>query len=459
MSALPLASAAARCSGRRMSATAAAHPRVAVVVTAAAVLVLAAGLRAGAAIAGLLEPTLADRAVTRALVVGIALVGLGSGAALGLVLPGPKGLGRQLEAAPASALDRGAAVLGPPAVLVALGAALATLPLALPVAASSPGGIATTPALVGAIVAAVATGGMAAGLARARHAATRPLVAVVVFVVVGGVGALGAVGLVRVGDALAGGVGPVGSATLTALAATAALLVWGRALLVPERPRAPSLRSRSLRGGSCTVATRAAGLLLLRRGDLRAALVGGALLGLVGIAVARLGEAPSPSGLLLGATGAALTAAPVALAVGGIVDEGRHVWRLAPVPGVRLALAWAAAAVPGLAPPAGAALTAHLVEGGRVDDLGVALGLTVVVWACALVAGTLVPWRRHGVADQALSLAALGVGLGGVSLGASRLGPLLVERGAPPSVAGLVLVAVTVVLALAIVALRLRSRR
>jgi hypothetical protein len=82
-----------------------------------------------------------------------------------------------------------------------------------------------------------------------------------------------------------------------------------------------------------------------------------------------------------------------------------------------------------------------------------------VVWACALVAGTLVPWRRHGVADQALSLAALGVGLGGVSLGASRLGPLLVERGAPPSVAGLVLVAVTVVLALAIVALRLRSRR
>lgn len=459
MSALPLASAASRCAGRRLSATAAAHPRVAAVATAAAVVVVAAGLRAGATIAGLLGPTLADPAVTRALVVGIALVGLGTGAALGLVLPGPSGLGRQLEAAPASGLDRGAAVLGPPAVLVVVGVSVATLPLALPVAASSPGGVGSAPALVGALVAAVATGGMAAALARAFHAASRLAVTALAVVVAGGVGGLGAVALLHAGDALAGEASPVGAAALDTLAAMAASLVWGRALLAPERPLAPPSRSRALRGGACLVAARAAGLLLLRRPDLRAALVGGVLLGLVGIAVARLGAAPSPSGLLLGTTGAALTAAPLALAVGGIVDDGRHVWRLAPVPVMPLVLAWTTAAVVGLGPPLAVALTAHVVEAGRVVDVGVALGLAVVVWACALVAGALVPWRRHGVADQALSLAALGVGLGAVSLATSRLGPLLVERGAPPPVVGAALVGATVVLALAVLALGLRRGR
>ncbi len=459
MSALPLASAASRCAGRRLTATAAAHPRTSAVAAAAAVLVVAVGVRAGAALADVLEPTLTDPAVTRALAVGIALMGLGTGTALGFVLPGQSGLGGQLGAAPASAVDRAFAVLGPPAALVVVGASIATLPLALPVAASSAGGVGSVPALVGVLVAAIATGGMAAALARAFHAAARPVVTALAVVVAGGVGGLGVVALLRTGDALAGEASTLGSAAQATLAAMAALLVWGCALLAPERPLAPPTRSRLLRGGSGLVAVCAAGLLLLRRGDLRAALVGAMLLGLIGIAVARLGEAPSPSGLLLGTTGAALTAAPFALAVGGIVDDGRHLWRLAPVPVGQLALAWTTAAVVGLGPPLAVAMTAHVVEGGRVVDLGVALGLAVVVWACALVAGALVPWRRHGVADQALSLGVLGVGLGGVSLAASRLGPLLVEGGAPPSVAGALLVGATVALALTVLGLRLGRGR
>jgi hypothetical protein len=423
------------------------------------VVVVVAGLRAGATIAGVLEPTLTDAAVARALVVGIVLVGLGTGAALGVVLPGPNALGPQLEAAPASALDRGTAVLAPPVALAVVGASVATLPLALPVAASAPGGVGSSPVLVGALVAAIATGGMAAALARAYHAAARPAVMVLALVVTGCVGALGAVALLRAGDALAGEAGPAGSAALVGLTATAAVLVWGGALLAPPRPFAPPLRSRRLRGGAGRVATCAAGLLLLRRADLRAALVGAVLLGLVGIAVARLGAAPSPSGLLLGTTGSALTAAPFALAVGGVIDDGRHVWRLAPVPAVPLVLAWATATLIGVGPPLAIALTAHALEGGRVVDLGVALGLAVVVWSCALTAGALVPWRRHGIADQALSLGMLGVGLGGMSLAASQLGPLLVERGAPPPAAGTALVGATIGLAVVALALGLRRGR
>ena len=158
-----------------------------------------------------------------------------------------------------------------------------------------------------------------------------PRLRLLAVVAVGGVGALGAAAVLSAGDALAGEASPVGSAGLTALVATGALLVWGRAVLAPERALAPPRRSRALRGGPCVVAARAACLLLLRRLDVRAALAGAILLGLVGIAVARLAAAPSPSGLLLGTTGAALTAAPCALCVTGSIDDGRHVWRLAPV--------------------------------------------------------------------------------------------------------------------------------
>lgn len=459
VSALPLASAASRCAVRRLGVAAAVHRSAALLAAVATAAVLAAGLHAGTLLAGQLEPALADQAITRALVVGIALVGLGAGAALGVVLPGPSGLGAQLATAPASAPDRAVAVLGPPVVLVVLGTSVVTLPLALPVAASAPAGIAAAPALVGALVAATATGGMAAWLGRVLGPSTCPGFGRLAAVVSAGVGALGAVAVLRAGDALAGEASPVGSAALTALAATAALLGWGRAVLAPERPVAPPRRSRALRGGACVVAARAAFLLLLRRFDVRAALLGGVLLGLVGIAVARLGAAPSPSGLLLGTTGAALAAAPCALGVGGIIGDGRHVWRLAPIPAVPLALAWMTAAAVGLLPSLAVALTAWLVEGGRGADLGVSLALAVVVWSCALAAGALVPWRRHGVADQALSLAALGVGLGGMSLAASRLGPLLVAWGVPAAAAGTAILAATLGSGLAALVVGLRWAR
>jgi hypothetical protein len=98
------------------------------------------------------------------------------------------------------------------------------------------------------------------------------------------------------------------------------------------------------------------------------------------------------------------------------------------------------AATAGLAPSVALALAAVAVDGGSIADLGVALGMALVVWSCALAAGAILPWRSRGVGDQALSLAATGTAVGGVSLTASRLGPALVDTGLPSPLVGLALV-------------------
>ncbi|MGL6278201.1 MAG: hypothetical protein ACRC50_01420 [Gaiella sp.] len=408
----------------------------------AALLGAGLGTSAGRRLADVLGPALGEPTVGRALVVGMAFLGLAVGVALGVVVPGPEGLGDQLAAAPATAVDRAAATVGPPALLLVGGTTGVTLPLAAPVVAASPGGGAAVCALPALLAASSLAGAQLASAARLSLSGPRAI-ALVGAVVLLGLAAVAVAGH-EAAAAIAGG-SAVPAIVLGGCALVATCAGWGLVACLPRRATTRRRASRSLGTRPGSAALRAAVLLLLRRGDLRAALVGAVLVGASGIGIALVAGAPPPSGLLLGVTGAALTAAPCALAVGGRIGDGRHVWRLAPAR-LRVGAAWCAACLIGTAPAAAAVCLALAADGVRGEDLGVAAAIAITVCALGLGAGCVVPWRGDGIADQALPLAALGLGLGALSLAAAKLGPLAVTRGVPSALAGALIVCVVVVI-------------
>ena len=129
-------------------------------------------------------------------------------------------------------------------------------------------------------------------------------------------------------------------------------LAAGWVLLAATRP-APRSRRRAV-GRSARrrlPAPIAAVVLLARRGDLRLATVGATLFGLTGAALAAATDAPPPAPFLLGTTTALLGSLLCPLVVGGTLDDGRWLWRGAPVRSGAIARSFAlsgtaAAAVP-----------------------------------------------------------------------------------------------------------------
>lgn len=440
---LPLARAVGRVTWRVLRARARETKLVSGTLVVAAVAGPLAGLLAGRALGPVLGPALDDVSVARAFVAGLMLAGLSAGFALGITVPGPASLGPQVAAAGASAVDRATALLVWPIGLV-LAVGLLAVPAALPVLEAAPGGVAALPSLAIGVLGALFVGCAVAAGARCPGTVRRGAMALA-----GGAAttSLALPGVVAAG-VLSDHRDPVGAVLASAPAALLGLLAWGLLVVLPAERTERAGIARRLPASSLGAVAAAVARILTGRSELRAALGGACLLGLAGIGLARVAAAPSSSGVLLGTSGAVLAAAPCGLAVGGAVREAAHVWRLAPgrasVAGGWLVASGAVMLTPVLVVCA----LALLGDRDAAEGAAVALALAVGAWSAAVVAGTIVPWRAAGVAEQAASLGAFAVLCAAISLTLAVVGPRLAEVGLPSVVTACAVVVLLVVGAL-----------
>ena len=147
----------------------------------------------------------------------------------------------------------------------------------------------------------------------------------------------------------------------------------------------------------------------------------------------RLAAAPAPTGALVALGGALVVLAPVGLTVGGLLEDGRATWQLAPrarpllVGALASASAWVIALVVGAIGVAAAMLGA-----ARLADTGVLGGVVLGSWLSALLAGAVVPWTKAGVGGQSASLGAFGVVAGLAAICAGRISAALPAAGPVP---------------------------
>jgi hypothetical protein len=174
------------------------------------------------------------------------------------------------------------------------------------------------------------------------------------------------------------------------------------------------------------------GLLLTRRSDVRLATAGAAVFGLAGTGLAVLAAAPPPSPFLLGTTTALLGALLCPLAIGGVLADGRWLWRTAPAGPYLVSRRGAVVGGVGAAVPVavvgGCAVTG---SGAGLNTVGIVAALVVVGSGLALLAGSVVPLRRSGAGDQLTTFAAFAALAVAASLVTGVTAPRLVSIGAP----------------------------
>ena len=198
------------------------------------------------------------------------------------------------------------------------------------------------------------------------------------------------------------------------------------------RSRSRPVRSHGRRRMSATVA---AIVLLARRGDLRVATLGAAVFGLAGAALGVASAAPAPAPFLLGTTTALLGSLLCPLVVGGVLADGRWLWRSAPVERSAVARAFAlASTVAAALPVAVVACVAAVASGAKPGILGILAALVTVGTCLALLAGALVPWRGAGAGDQMTTIAAFAAIAIAVSLGVGLAAPRIVSVGIPDAI-------------------------
>jgi hypothetical protein len=184
----------------------------------------------------------------------------------------------------------------------------------------------------------------------------------------------------------------------------------------------------------------------------------GALLGVGGIALAVSAGAPPPTPLLLGTSTALLGALLCPLAVGGLLLEGRWLWRGAIVEswciGCAAVLVGAAGA---FLPVALVSVVAAAASGAGARMVGVIAALTLVGAALALVAGSVVPLRGGGAGDQLTTFAVFAAFAVAASLVIGLAGPRLVAIGLPDPVVVLLVCAAATGAALGSVGLRING--
>lgn len=426
---LPLARAALVDNRRALARRARAHPVWAAALGVAALCAPLGATAAGRPLGRALGPALLDPVVARAFMAGLVLTTLAAGLSLGLVVSGAGVLGGQVGSAPASVLDRAAAVLTLPlggvmAVAIAVG-----LPAGVPIVRAAPGGLASLPGVLLGLAGAVCAGGVLSACLRARSSSA-PATCVAAGL------SFGATLLPAfvAADALAGRTHPATAMLVAATGAALSLSAWALLVAAPHEDRARGGGSWPLPASRAGATAIAAGLLLLRRHDLRSALLGGMVIGVAGIGIARLGSAPPPAAVLLATTGAAVTLAPCGLAVGGAVRAAEHVWSLVPDRGTIAGVWLFASAVVTSAPAVAVCLVALGVEGGGSGgSVEIALALAAGAWGAAVLAGTIVPWRSAGLAEQAASLGACAVLWGSLSVLIALAGPRAADLGIPPA--------------------------
>lgn len=435
-----LCEAVARCHLRRLSGIAASAPLpaavMALVIAAAPVLLF----RLGGVVGAEVVDSVATAGVSDGLVLGPLLAAAVAGATLAVAAPARSTLGNQIAAGPAGAVVAVIALVLVPVTAGSIIVVPSLVAVCVGLAGALPCGMATGLALAAATLAAVPAGAVVAegALGAGRGQRRRALA-----VLAGGLGWL-AVGL-ALGSAPLGPLAVVSAAlhdegspwvALAVSCAVGVALAAGWVLLAATRP-VPRSRRRAV-GRSARrrlPAPTAAVVLLARRGDLRLATVGATLFGLTGAALAAATDAPPPAPFLLGTTTALLGSLLCPLVVGGTLDDGRWLWRGAPVRSGAIARSFAlsgtaAAAVP-VSVVGGVALAA---SGGGAGSIGVVGALVVVGSGVALLAGAVVPWRSGGAGDQMTTIAAFA----GIAIAASFIvglvAPRVVALGAPDPV-------------------------
>jgi hypothetical protein len=435
-----LCEAVARCHLRRLRGIAASAPLpgavFALVIAAAPFVLFGLGGAVGAEVADSVGST----TVAEGLVLGPVLAAAVAGATLAVVAPARSALGNQIAAGPAGAV---AAVVALVVVPVTAGSVLVVpslVAVCAGLAGALPGGMVPGLALAAATLAAVPAGAVVAeaalGACRGQHRRALAVLA-------------GALGWVAVGLALGsvplGPLAPVPTALRDAgspwlaLAVSCAVsigLAAGWVALAATRA-APRPRRRAI-GRSARrrlPVPLAAVVLLARRADVRLATVGAIAFGLAGAALAAATDAPPPAPFLLGTTTALLGSLLCPLVVGGMLDDGRWIWRSAPVRGgaISRSFALSSTAVAALAVTVvgGVALVA---SGGDAATVGVVGALVIIGSGVALVAGAVVPWRSEGAGDQMTTIAAFAGITIGASLVVGLLAPRLVALGSPDPV-------------------------
>jgi hypothetical protein len=427
----------AHCHLRRLRGVAAAAPLPAAIV---ALVLLASPVilfRLGRAVGGEVAEGIGNAGVADAVVLGPLLAAAVAGSALAVAAPERSALGSQVAAGPPGAVVALIALTLTPAIAGSIVVVPPLVALCIGLARSLPGGAMAGVALAAATLAAVPAGAVLAegGIAAARKQHRRALaigVAVLGWIAVGlslGAAPLGPLALVA--SALRDTGSPwlaFGASGGSGIGLTAAWvgLAAGHAEPRSRRRAAPRCGRRRL------PASIAASVLLGRRSDVRLATLGAGAFGLAGVALAAAGDTPSPAPFLLGATTALLGSVLCPLVVGGVLHEGRWLWRCAPVRSGAIARTFTLASTGAAALPVALVGSAAAVGSGADARIIAIVATLVLSGSCvALIAGALLPWRGAGAGDQLTTIAAFAALAIAASFVVALVGPRLVSLGVP----------------------------
>lgn len=451
-----LAEAQWRAMRRRIGRAAAGSPVVAVGVFLLLLTSPLATILAGRSSGRALGASLSQLDVAESLTVTAAFVSVLVGCILAVIAPGERALGEQLAAAPLSRMQRFLGMTAIPVAFVLAVLVVFAAMFALPFAAAGPGGAGAGIAVLALSGAGLAAGAiLVQGVIAARRGALPGLAALTAVgvgwplcgLLAGGPAALGLFGWLPA--VLAGGQSPVASVVLglglsAGFAAAWVMLCLHTPLEVPVRRE----RTRQLRlPASFTGAVLVLGLVrVARRRELRqqamlvaASTIGGALL-LRSVVPASLEFV-----FVFCATTAIIGAAVSPLAVVGLDARGQWFWGTVPISRRRRAVSSHASALfAGLAILVVACAPVAVLAGPAPQALIDVAVLASVVFAAALIAGALLPWKEGSGSEQMVSYAIFMVAAGICWMGLGWLGRQAVGQGLPEAAVGAALPAFAV---------------
>jgi hypothetical protein len=397
-----------RCALRRFSAAAVAAPLAVCVGGAVAAALPALALWAGVRAADALEGAFAlDPALAAASALCICLGAGLAGALLAAIVPGVEALGSQLAAAPAPPR---AVVFGLVVLPCGIAGAVLLVPAVLFVAPLTGD---ATPSALASVAASLVLGSAAAeaAIALSRRALRGLALAGAVSAVVAFDPSRGLAEAVRGHPTAAPG-----------LIALAAVAVWIAAAAMRPQARVKKATVRAVVRGPLTAAL----VRLARADELRrqaaiavlAAGVGGVLLRAFGI--------PAPVAVLPAAATGILGAAVLPLAAAGL--DRRADWLLGSVPRTRRSLALASVAtglVAGIVVAVGACAAAAVGTQAIPARAFALVPLACMLFAAAILAGAIVPWRASRAFEQLGSFGAFAVVAAALSFALARVAPVV----------------------------------
>jgi hypothetical protein len=390
-----------------------------------------------------LGPALVDVEVSRGLVVGLAAPAAALGAALALSTVGPSTLGPQVAASPVGRRALAVAALlpslGVTTVLVAPVALAVSLSLVAHSAAGRPGCLPLSLVLGAAVACGAVMAESALRCVRRRRAL--PLIAIAAG------GAVLVVLLELLARALTGGdlVALLAVGASAAVVGLAAVGAWVELLSSrPDRRSRRTTRATCVPSRAGLAALRLATAVLVRRPDVRLAVVAGAGLGVAGTVAGTAMRQGAGAAALLGGGSAVVAAALAPLSAGGCITRAAWAWRVAGR--CAGALGWSAAS----GALVGASVLPVVVLGlglGAPPALLLLLGMAATLgWSAALVVGAALPRHEGDAAGDAAALALLGTLATALAGALSAAQSALEELGVPGTLAATAVLSIVSIL-------------